>query len=189
MSIFKSKAIIIKIIKIAENNFLYDIFSEEYWIIQANVSRWKKEKSLDIWYLIDSEISVKPERDIHSIYNIKLLWEIQPHSLDFKTLYCALELFSLIKKRLPKWASHKEIFHCLEEVILFEKNYTKQLSEDKIYLIHIKILELLWDVISESNNPTTKKILNFIYKNKPDQIIKLTGVDANLLKTLISSYQ
>ena len=73
MSIFKTKWIILKIHKIRDKDFLYTIFSKDYWKIMCNKKFSKKEKTLDLWYLINFEIITKENVSIHKIKNIKIL--------------------------------------------------------------------------------------------------------------------
>jgi recombinational DNA repair protein (RecF pathway) len=48
MSFFKSKAIILKIYKNKDKNFIYDIFTYEFGKIKIQKKDAKKEKALDI---------------------------------------------------------------------------------------------------------------------------------------------
>jgi recombinational DNA repair protein (RecF pathway) len=48
MAIFKTKAIILKISKVKDKDFIYDIFTFDYGRIKVQKKEHKKEKSLDL---------------------------------------------------------------------------------------------------------------------------------------------
>ena len=95
MFIFRSKWIILKISATKGKNSVYTVFSYEYGKILTQINRSSKEKTLDIGYLIDFEVSVKEKRTIHNLRNIKIknVFEYDKH--DYKTV----ELFLRIQEQ------------------------------------------------------------------------------------------
>jgi len=171
MSTFKSKAIIIKITKIKEKDFIYDIFTYDFWKIKVQKKEHKKEKSLDLWYIINCEIETKWWRDIHRIKNIKIKSEFNYEKKDFKLLNAYLNLIWIVYQRLPIWQEFKDIFEIFDEI-----NDKKNIDETKLILAKLKIINLMWELDIQNENKTIEKILNFINKNKIKDILKLTWI-------------
>lgn len=179
MSIFKTKWIIIKIDKIAKNDFLYTIFSYDYWKIKANKKIAKKEKILDIGYMINFEIETKKDITIHKIRNIKILSSFDYEKKSFLLINNFLELIALILKNSPEWMPISEIYNILDYI----NNY-KKLTEEKILLAKLKITNILWNLPIDSNDKITEKILKFIHKNNIKEIFKLKWIEDEQKKIL-----
>jgi recombinational DNA repair protein (RecF pathway) len=77
MTLFKTKAIILKISKVKDKDFIYDIFTFDYGRIKVQKKEHKKEKTMDLGYIINCEIETKEQRDIHKIKNIKIKSEFR----------------------------------------------------------------------------------------------------------------
>ena len=183
MSIFKTKWIIIKIDKIAKNDFLYTIFSYDYWKIKANKKIAKKEKILDIWYIINFEIETKKNNSIHKIRNIKILSHFNYEKKSFKLINNFLELIALISKNIPEWIPIFEIYN----IFYYINNYEK-LTDEKILLTKLKIINILWNLTTQSKDKIVEKILKFIHNNNIKEILKLTWInekEKNILEKII----
>ena len=140
MSLFKNKWIIIKIDKDFQKDFIYHIFTYDYWIIKCNKKISKKEKSLDIWYLVNFEILTKSWINIHKIKNIKIIWE-QNTLKDFKEINTFLELLSFVYIKIHSREPFFEVFNIIEFIILDNK-----INLDRIILANLKIIDLLWEL-------------------------------------------
>ncbi len=186
MSLFKSKGIILKITKIKDKNFVYDIFTYDYWKIKVQKKNTKKEKNLDLWYIINCEIETKQWRDIHKIKNIKIKSEFDYENKNFAVLNTYLEIISYVEKNLTYWADFKDIFEIIEII-----NNKKNIDDTKLVLAKLKITNYLWELNIENNDKNVEKILKFINKNKISEILKLTWIDNDLkikLKNLYKNY-
>lgn len=184
MSIFKSQWIIIKIKKLEEKNTLYTILTSDYWKILCNKKLNLREKTLDLGYLINFEIEVKWWLNIHNIKNIKILEEFNSLWKKYSTIENFLILLKIVHLKLPEKLVNIEIFNTLKEIIKYKK-----LNSSKLILSQLKILDILWLLNIENKNMIIKKILNFINKNKIENILKLTWIDNNLendLKNIVS---
>lgn len=179
MSIFKTKWIIIKIDKIKPWEFLYTIFTKEYWKIKCNKKLSKAEKTLDLWYLINFEITTKENISIHKIRNIKILSEFSRDNKTFSELNNYLIILSLIHNKIPNWSPIYELFNLLELI-----NSYSDIDEIKLILTKLKIIAILWELDENHSNNTVSKILKFINATKIDKILKLTGINDNIKKEL-----
>lgn len=179
MSLFKNKWIVLKVYKNNDNKISFDLFTHDYWIIKCFKKKGKKEKSLDIWYLINTEIITKNEWNLNTIKNIKIIWE-QNKLENFEEINAFLELLSFTYKKIWFNSENYEIFEIVEDIIKDEK-----INIDKIILAKLKINNLIWELNINHENQTIKKILNFIYKNHFKKIKKLTWFDENIRKELI----
>lgn len=179
MSIFKTQWIVIKSKKISEKNNLYTIFTSDYGKILCNKKFSTREKPLDSGYLINFEIEVKEWINIHKIKNIKILWEFNSFWKDFSLINNFLQLLNIIDKKVPEKLENREIFQTLENVVRY-----KDLSTTKIILIQLKIYNILWILDLEHPNPTIKKILSFIHKNKSWEILRLSGINQEIEREL-----
>jgi hypothetical protein len=182
LSVFKTKWIIIKIYKIAKNEFLYTIFSHDYGKIKANKKIAKKEKNLDLWYIINFEIQTKKDIIIHKIRNIKILSDFNYEKKSFQLINNYLELIAIILKNAPEWVPIFEIYNIFEYVNNYEK-----LTEEKILLAKLKIINVLWELTIDSEDKIVKKILNFIHKNNIKEIFRLKWIwkmQKNLLENI-----
>lgn len=179
MSIFKTKWIIIKIKKIQKNDFLYTIFSYDYWKIKATKKISKKEKNIDLGYLINFEIETKDKKDIHSIRNIKILSEFKYENKSFNLINKYLEILSIIYKQIPDWINVFEIYNIIELI-----NKIKKIDEIHLILTKLKILSIIWDIKIDKQNQTTSKILKFIELNNIKDILRLIWINETTKKEL-----
>lgn len=178
MSLFKTKAIILKISKVKEKDFIYDIFTYDYGKIKAQKKN-EKEKTLDLWYIINCEIETKETKDIHKIKNLKIKSEFYYENKDFSTINEYLNIISIIYKEIPFWVEFKDMFELIEYI-----NEKKDIDEIKLILSRLKTIDLIWELKIENDNPTIKKILKFINKNKIKDILKLSWIDTELKEKL-----
>ena len=179
MSIFKTKWIILKINKIDSSNQLYTIFTYDYWIIKCSKKRNSKEKNLDLWYLINSEIETKENSGIHKMRNIKIKWEFKTENKSFSEINWFLETLWYLLRNFPEWVSNYELFWILEYIIKL-----KHLSEIQIILSKLKIKNIFWELNLEDKNKTVSKILKFINSNNIETILKLVWVDEKVEEEL-----
>ena len=180
MSIFKDKAIIVKIDKLKDKELLYTIFTYEYWKIKAIKKLSKKEKNLDLGYIINFEIVTKENSKIHKIKNIKIKSEFNTNKdKNFSEINLYLEILSKIYREIPDWVQNKEIFSVIESI-----NNKKNIDIWKLTLSLLKIKSLLWDLKIENENPNIEKVLKYINTHKIDDIIKIKIDDENIIKNL-----
>ena len=139
----------------------------------------KKEKTLDLWYIVNFEISTKESASIHKIRNIKILSEFSRENKSFSELNNYLIILSIIHKKTPKWSPIFELFELLEII-----NSYYDLDETKLILIRHKIISIFWELNENNSNNTVSKILKFINANKIDRILKLTWINEELKKEL-----
>jgi len=179
MSIFNTKWIIIKIDKVKHGEFLYTIFTKDYWKIKCNKKIGKQEKILDLGYLINFEIVTKENVSIHKISNIKILSEFNLENKWFKEINNYLIILSIVLKKIPNWTPIFELFELLETV-----NNIKNIDESKLILSKLKIISILWELNEHHENEITRKILKFINSNKIDKILKLVGINEGIKNKL-----
>lgn len=192
MSIFKTKWIILKIDKVnskgKENSldngiksweFLYTIFTRDYWKIKCNKKLSKIEKNLDLWYLVNFEITTKENVSIHKIRNIKILSEFCCDNKTFIELNSYLIILSIVHNRIPAGNPIYELFDLLESI-----NTHSNMSLNKLILSRLKIISILWELNENHSNTTIWKILKFINSNKIDRILRLTWITEELTKEL-----
>ena len=179
MSIFKTKWIILKINKIKNKEFLYTIFTKDYWKIKCNTKLSKNEKILDLWYLINFEIYTKENVSIHKIRNIKISSEFSYENKNFKQINLYLVILSIINKNTPDWTAIYELFELIEIL-----NITLDNDEIKLNLIRLKIISILWELNEYNSDITISKILKFINSNKIEKILKLTWINEELKNKL-----
>ena len=104
MSVFKDKAIVLKVDKIAEKDLLYTIFSYDYWKLKVSKKFSKKEKNIDLGYIINFEIITKENVSIHKIKNVKIKSEFNlENKRTFSEINIFLEILSLIYKQKRKY--------------------------------------------------------------------------------------
>jgi len=179
MSIFKTKWVVLRISKISGSDFLYTIFTYDYWIIRASKKNAKNEKSLDLWYLINFEIETKNKRDIHKIRNIKISLEFNTEGKNFATINAYLTVLSTILKWAPIWVPIYEIINIIEAII----NY-KYIDETKLILAKLKIINIFWNLDINHENKTVWKILKFINDNTINDIFRLGWISEEIKEKL-----
>lgn len=96
MSLFKSSGIILKITSLKENEFLFDVFTYEYGKLKLKAKKTKKEKNLDLGYIINFEVNVKKENTIHEIRNIRIKNEFSYSDTSYEMIYEYLYLLKSI---------------------------------------------------------------------------------------------
>lgn len=168
MSYFKSKGIVLKKTKHGEKEYIYSLFSYDFWKIDVLKKISSKEKSLDVWYDINFEIHSKKNSSISKIANIKIVGEFDPQDKDFNTIHDYLALLSQVQKRCEKSLAIYEIYEILHIMLKSE------ITREKILLAHIKIMQVFWELVEEHSDPTTQKILKFIHQNSASKIMRLT---------------
>ena len=178
MSIFKDSAIILKIQKDSNKNFIYTLFSLKFWKIIAVKKFSNKEKNLDLWFHINYEI--KTSQQINKISNIKIINEFNLLNKNFIQINNYLLLLNTILKKTPFWVENTEIF----EIINIINKYNNPDIELKITLAQLKIINILWELDINNKNQTISKILKFISQNNFWKIIKLTWINENIKKEL-----
>lgn len=180
MSIFKDKAIVLKIDKVKEKEFLYTIFSYNYWKIKVNKNFRKKEKNLDYGYIIDVEIITSENSNIHKVRNIKIKSEFNSiKDRTFNELNSFFEILLIIYSQIPDWISQKEIFWVIEEI-----NTKKNINEIKLILAKLKIKAILWDLKENDEDKLVEKILKYIHNSKIDDIFKLKWFNEDIIEKL-----
>jgi len=177
--IFKTKWIILKIHKVDEKDYLYTIFTFDYWKILCQKKINKKEKTLDLWYVINFEIETKETRKVHKIRNIKISSEFQTENKNFTLIHQYLELLWIVLRNTPDGVPVSHVLEILEYI-----HSDHRLSEERILLAKLKCYNTFWILKIEHKNQTIQKILKFIDKNNITEILKLTGINTELKKEL-----
>ena len=179
MSVFKTKGIILKIHKPKDKNFLYTIFTYDFGKILVSKKKNSKEKTLDLGYIVNSEIRTKENLNIHSISNIKIVSEFNYENKDFKLIEDYLKLLGLVLKNTPDWSPIFEVFNILELVNIY-KNITSQ----KLCLARLKVLNCLWELDINHKDATVWKILKYINNHSISDILRLTGINDDIHRKL-----
>lgn len=182
MSLFRSKAIVLKKTKIGEKEFIYSLFSYDYGKIDVVKKISAKEKPLDIGYNINFEIHSGKKNQIHKISHIKILSEFDPKWYDFTVIHNYLELIQFLYKNTQKGLPIYELYHVIHEL------HQKKVSWEKICLSRLKMLHIFWELSQKHDNPTAQKILLFIHNNSIKNILRLSGVDEDTLDILQKIY-
>lgn len=171
MSLFKTSGLVLKIQSVKETEFLFDVFTSNYGKLKLKSKKSKKEKSLDIGYIIDFEVNVKKQNSIHEIKNIKIKNEFSYTNKDYTTLLDYLELIKIVIDKCPLNLPIYEIYNILNEVNSFEN-----ITDEKIIFAQLKILNILWVLKIDNKEPKIQKILSFIQKESIKNILKLKGL-------------
>lgn len=180
MSIFKTKAIVLNINKSKDKNFIYSLFTLDYWKINCVKKLKTKEKSLDLWYNIDFEINVAKNKDsMSSFRNIKILSEFDTSNKSFNQINDFLELITLVSKNTPYWVPMHEIYNSINALYSLEN-----IKSEKILLTKLKVLNLLWELDENSKNLTLKKILKFVNNNSINTVLRLWGIEEDVLEEI-----
>ena len=180
MSIFKSKWIILKkVIYNWNSDIIYTIFSYDYWKIQAVSKTSKKEKTLDLWNLIDFEIETNEKSKINKIKNIKISSIFMYEWQEYKIIEQYLKIINIILKYSPEWLRIMSIFESIEFL-----HKQENLEYWKLLLLELKIINILWILNLEHKDEIIKKILNFIDKNNINTIFLLEKLNSDILEKL-----
>jgi len=180
MSIFKDSAIVLKITKKDNKDFIYHLLSEKFWKIIAVKKFNTKEKAVDIWYHINYEIDSKKESNISKLRMIKIINEFKYEWKKFSEINEFLNLINVILKKIGNWIENLAINQIVKEILRYEK----QDLEIKIILAQLKTINLLWELNIQNKDETTSKILNFINNNNFQSILKLSWINENKKKVL-----
>lgn len=179
MSIFKDKWFVLKVTKVKAWEFLYTIFTSQYWKILCNKKLSKKEKTLDLWYLVNFEIYTKENVKIHKIRNIKIISEFNFQNRTFNELNNYLIVLSIVANKIPNWIPIYEIFNILELI----NNY-KDINETNLILTKLKIISIFWELNENNDNKIVSKVLKFINSNKIERILILKWINLDLQSKL-----
>lgn len=180
MSIFKTKAIVLKINKNKDKNFIYTLFTLDYWKINCIKKLKVKEKSLDLWYKIDFQIYVwKKKEGLHTIRNIKILSEFNTNNKTFWEINSFLEFLAVILRKTPSWIPISEIYSIFSTLNSLEK-----LKIEKILLAKLKVLNILWELSISHKNKIVEKILKFVVNNNISTILRLWWIEKDILYEL-----
>lgn len=183
MSLFKTTWIILKKKSLKENEDFLVVFTNEYWKLNLKAKKTKKEKSLDLGYIINFEVNVKWENNINEIRNIKIKNELNYNNYDYKIIYEYLNILNLVEKNCPLNMQNHWIFEIFNKINSYEI-----ITFEKLLFLKAKILNLLWILKVENKNENIKKVLLFIEKNPIDNILKLKWLnedEINLLEDLL----
>ena len=178
MSTFKTSWIIIKknIIKDKESSVI--IFTKDYGKIVSLYKNNKKEKQIDVWNIINFEITTKT-KNINTLKNILILNQLNYNNYNYNIILEYLNIINIIFKLIPL---NQAIFWVYD--IVYEINKYTNISEEKLLLAQIKLLSILWYIKEENKSLIIKKILNFIQTNNIKEILKLKWLDENSLNKL-----
>ncbi|MBB1564990.1 recombination protein O N-terminal domain-containing protein [Candidatus Gracilibacteria bacterium] len=180
MSVFKDKAIVLKVDKIAEKDLLYTIFSCDYGKLKVSKKFSKKEKNIDLGYIINFEIITKENVSIHKIKNVKIKSEFNlENKRTFSEINIFLEILSLIYKESAIGIQNKEIFHLVEEI-----NKKENIDKTKLILAKLKAKAIFGILNIENSDLIISKILKFVFYNKITDIFKLKGITSELEEIL-----
>ena len=180
MSIFKDSAIVLKIKKQENKDFIYHLMSEKFWKNYSCKKLNSKEKNVDIWYHINYEIDSNKNRDISKLKMIKIINEFNYEGRVFKEINEFLNLINIIFKRVEFWIENIAINNIVKEIL----KYNKDDLEIKLILAQLKIINLLWELNIENKDKNISKILNFIDKNNFKDILRLSWIDESNKKEL-----
>ena len=169
------------LLKIPDFISINTLLNHFLWI-NENVKKQKKtrEKPVDIGYFIHCEIITHQAKAVHTIGNIKIHWFFETKNRSYSEIELFLKILSLIKKEIPEWSPHYEIYDMLELMI----DSQDSLNIDKLILTHIKTTSCLWNLWDSHPDETTTKILKFIHQNKYSQIMRLWNIPEESKKHL-----
>ncbi len=177
MSIFKTKAIILKTFKTNEKKLIYSIFTSDFGKIIVEKKINKKEKNIDIWYCINCEISWNK---YYKIRNIKIINEFNTKNKTYKTIELYLQMLYYIYSKTPEKLAIYEIVDIVKQI----NSYSKEDLDTKIILAILKIKNILWELKIDNKNILINKILKFIDKNNFYNILKLSNISSQTKKDL-----
>ncbi len=180
MSIFKDSAIVIKIIKKENKEFIYHLMSEKFWKILAVKKLASKEKPIDIWYHINYEIESNKKDKISKLRMIKILNEFNYKNKKFSEIKLFLELIGVISKKVEFGVENLKINEIIKQIIKYEKDDL----EIKLILAKLKIVDILWELDIKYRDKLTQRILIFINKNDFKNILKLSWINNRQKKQL-----
>ena len=179
MSYFRSKAIVLKKTKYGEKEFLYSLFSYDYWKIDVLKKKAGKEKPLDIGYDINFEVHSQNNSKLSRIANIQITHEFDPTKHDFETIN---EYLSLIFMAYTKTTKNLPIY---EIYILLNELHKTSISKEKIIIAKLKLKEILWELKTEHDDEIIKKILHYIHHHNAKNCLRLKNIsDLHMMELL-----
>lgn len=181
MSFFKTTWLVLNVEKMNEKEFLYTIFFRDYGVLKVMKKKKTREKLIDTGYIIGCEIITKNDRKVHTIWNIKTLGHFSPENKNFLIIQSFLSLLSYLKKNLPEWSPHYEVFDIFP--LLLEK---KDFNFQHILLARLKITSLLGNLWDKHPDETCSKILKFTHLHHFKDILRLGKIPEESLNKLTS---
>ncbi len=183
MSTFKTSGIVIKKSQINEKQEMLVVFSKEFGKIVVFSKITKKEKMLDIGNIFNFEAKVKNDSSVTDMKNITILYQFQYTSWTYDMMIEFMEILKILYDFCPKWIPNQEIFE------LFENLRHTPLTHEKFIFAKIKLYEILWLLEMPQKNPTIQKIFLFVSQNSIQKILKLTGLNQELLSELKNIFE
>jgi len=180
MSIFKAEWIIMQVWKYSEKELYYKIFFREYGILTVKKRKKTREKPVDAGYFIHCEIVTQQDKQVHTIWNIKISSFFETRNRSYSQIESFLKILSLVKKELPEWSPHYEVYDMLTGMI----DTQEQLNSDRLLLTHLKTIACFGNLWDSHSSEGTKKTLTFIHNNKYSQIMKLWEIPSDIKKDL-----
>lgn len=116
---------------------MYTIFTQEYGKIFCQKKFSKREKTLDIGYMIQVEIETKEDKKVHKMRNIKILSDFSPLTRDFTLLQNYLEMLAMILKLSPDGLQIYQVLNIVEIIHEYEN-----ISEEKLLLAKLKLAQI-----------------------------------------------
>jgi len=156
--LFKTKAIILSIDTIRDNNIRIVCLTEEY----GKISCWYKKKvfSHDIGDIVF--MSIERLSWINVVKYTENIYSPREENWSFQKIYIFLESLSLIGKLLPEAAPYGNIFNDYKS-LLSHMQEIHTLWEHHYLLFQFRILRTLWYIWYESVERSS--ITGYIYKN------------------------
>jgi hypothetical protein len=158
---------------------MYTIFTQEFGKIFCQKKFSKREKALDIWYMIQVEIETKEDKKVHKMRNIKILSDFAPQNRDFWVLNSYLEMLAMILRLSPDGLQIYQVLEIVETIHDYEN-----ITEEKILLAKLKLSQIYWNLWLDHKNQTLQRILWFIHKNNFSEIVRLSGLNEDIKKDL-----
>ena len=180
MSIFKTQWIVLQVWKYSDNELFYKVFFKDYGILTVKKRKKAREKPVDIGYLISCEILTHNQKTIHTIGNIKIISFFDTKQRPYSEIEAFLKLLVQIKKEIPEWNPHFEIF----DILFWAVSHQEKLNFQKILLTRLKIISCLWHLSDEHNDVTCQKILKFIHSHSYKDILRLWNIPEETGKKL-----
>ncbi len=181
MSIFRTQGIVLESKKSLDGERFYKIFFLDYGTLLVSKKKQTQERPLDIWYLINCEISTKTGRDIHTIWAVKILREFRCQEKSSWEIMHFLGLIATLSQDIMIGSPQKNIFDLVSQFLSHSDNH----SLPYIILIHLKIHMLLWNIWDSHENIHVQKILKFIYQEKKcETLLRLWNIPQESLEVL-----
>jgi len=171
---------VLQVWKYSENSLYYKIFFREYGILTVTKKKKVREKPIDIGYLINCEVITSSKSSVHTIGNIKIIAFLETSGISYTQIESFLKLLYYIKKNIPDWSPHYEIFDILNTYIPKSNSWNIQLY----ILTHLKIISCLWELPDTHSDITSSKILKFINTSKYTDILRLWEIPEENIKHL-----